>query len=98
MDPKKDPKRQIPKSAKPAKNNHLAEGEVTGHFHAATGKDVKVLVQDNRMFMSAPEGATITHQEHATVDVPASEKTENFEISRVTEYDPFLEESREVAD
>ena len=93
-----DQKRHIPKTAKPHKNNHLAEGEVTGHFHAAVGKDVEVRTLDNRMFLQAPEGARITHQEHGDIEIPASEKTEAFEIQRVKEYDPFLEETKEVAD
>jgi len=90
--------RSIPKAAKPHKNNHLAEGEMTGHFHAAVGKDVAVKVLDNRMFLEAPHGATVTHQEHADIEVPASEKTETYTVERVKEYDAFAEESREVSD
>ena len=33
---------QIPKGAKQRPNNHLAEGEATGHFHAAVADDARV--------------------------------------------------------
>ena len=79
-------------------NNHLAEGEVTGHFHAATGKDTQVFedVYDDASLHLETGGKTdVTHQEHATINLPAGTK---FRTGQVLEYDPAEEEAREVRD
>lgn len=69
----------------------LAEGEHTGHFHEAHGGGV-AFYDDG--VLEAPQGAEVTHQEHAPVTLPPG----NYVRSIVKEYDHFLEESRNVAD
>jgi hypothetical protein len=86
--------REIPKSAKRKANNHLAEGEATGHFHAATAPDVALYEHKGGLMLAAPTGTEVTHQEHNTVLVPPG----NYDRSIVQEYDHFTEEAREVVD
>jgi hypothetical protein len=69
----------------------LAHGEHTGHFHEAHGEGV-ALYDDG--VLEAPEGATVTHQEHGTVTVPPG----TYQRSIVQEFDHFAEEARNVAD
>ena len=78
------------------KNNHLAEGEMTGHFHAATG-DVEVfeeVFEDSSLQLNAPLGSEVTHQEHKTIELPAG----TYRTGQVLEYDPAEEEAKEVRD
>lgn len=74
----------------------LAEGEATGHYHEAAGIGVSLLSRpgDEDLAFAAPEGATVTHQEHHAVELPAG----NYVWSIVQEYDHFAEESRRVVD
>lgn len=76
-------------------DNHLAEGEVTGHYHEAVGAGVSVLEDGaGDLFLSAPNGAEVTHQEHGTVTVPAGD----YKVRIVREYNHFREEARAVVD
>lgn len=75
-------------------NNHLAEGEVTGHFHKASGEGIDVFEGLDCVFLSAPHGAVVRHQEHSKVDIPPG----NYKVRIVQEYDHFLEEARAVQD
>lgn len=87
----------LPKGAKRKRNNHLAEGEATGHFHAAIAPDVKLYEHDEYeggLMLAAPSGTEVTHQEHHTVLVPPG----NYDRSIVQEYDHFAEEARAVVD
>ena len=84
----------IPKGATRAPNNHLAEGEATGHYHAATASDAAVYEFDGGLMLAAPSGTEVTHQEHNTVLVPPGV----WDRSIVQEFDHFLEETREVVD
>ena len=72
----------------------LAEGEVTGHAHEVVGDGVEVYEKDGVLYLHAPNGGRIQHEEHAAFDIPAGDYT----IRIVREYDHFLEESRSVAD
>ncbi len=78
-------------------HNHLAEGEVTGHFHAAEGVGV-ALHQDctdpEILWLEAPEGATVTHQEHSPIVLPPGTYVRRI----VREYDHITEEARAVQD
>jgi hypothetical protein len=69
----------------------LAEGESTGHFHEVHGSGV-AFYDDG--VLEAPQGATVTHQEHAPVTIPPG----TYGRSIVQEYDHFKEEARNVAD
>lgn len=79
---------------KRVKGNVLAEGEVTGHYHAATAGDAEVWDSGDGVELSAPNGSEIEHQEHRTISVPPGE----YDRTIVREYDPFEEAAREVAD
>lgn len=87
-------KNLIPKSAKRKPNNHLAEGEATGHYHAATAPSVELFEYDGGLILAAPDGTEVTHQEHATILVPPGV----WDRSIVREYDHFEEEIRDVVD
>lgn len=86
--------KNIPKNAKRKSNNHLAEGEATGHYHAATAADVKIWEFEGGLILEAPSGTQVTHQEHAVVLVPPG----IWDRSIVREYDHFAEEARDVVD
>lgn len=81
------------KKSKEVSNNTnivLVEGEVTGHAHRAVGLDLLF----SKDVLSAPNGTTITHEEHKTIEVPPGE----FVVDRVREQDHFMEEARRVRD
>lgn len=93
----------LPKGTKRKTNNHLAEGEATGHFHAATAIDAEVYEHAGGIILSAPSGTPVEHQEHATVTVPGDRIHEDqipgqWDRSIVQEFDHFAEEAREVVD
>jgi len=78
-------------------NNHLAEGEATGHFHKAVGNEVEVFEEaygDNSLHLNIPNGGTVIHQEHGIVEIPAG----THRTGKVLEYDPAEEEVKEVQD
>lgn len=87
--PNRDPSKKLA-------HNHLAEGEVTGHFHAAVGEGVELYDGDTAgsMLMDAPHGAAVTHQEHNAFSVPAG----SFVRRIVQEMDHEAEAVRNVAD
>ena len=73
----------------------VAEGEVTGHMHRILAEDAVVSVdKDGNIFVDAPNGTVLTHDEHNAIDIPAGK----FKIGIVREYDPLAEEIRSVAD
>lgn len=76
------------------KDNILAEGETTGHFHQAVGDGVCVMEKNNTRTLLAPNGAEILHQEHNRITLPPGE----YERLIVQEYDPFEEHIRNVVD
>lgn len=84
----------IPAHSKKRKNNHLVEGEATGHFHAATGNGVSVLEAEEDVYLNAPNGCQVEHQEHKTIVLPAGA----YKAERVQEYDHYTEEARKVRD
>ena len=88
------PVKAIPKDAQPKADKHLAEGELTGHFHAPTARTAQVYEVKGKRFMSAPRGTSIEHQEHKPIEVPAGE----YEVRIVREYSHFDEEAHEVRD
>lgn len=88
------PVEEIPRDAKPESENVLARGEATGHAHVALGPNVRVLRRRNDLFLSAPEGALIKHEEHKPFNVPQG----LYMIRIVREYDHFEEAPRPVLD
>jgi len=73
--------------------NHLAEGESTGHFHAAEGA-VVYLDGETKVFDASKKSVKITHQEHKPIVMPAKK----MRSGQVREYDYFAEEARTVVD
>src|SRR5262245_40366637 len=84
----------IPSGAKKQFGRVLREGEATGHAHVAVADDVKLFIIDDTLFMSAPSGTTVVHEEHGPIQVPPGD----YRIDAVREYDHFAEEAREVID
>jgi len=87
--------KMIPKDAIRQPNNHLAEGEGTGHFHDATAEDAAIYdLGGEDAVLDAPSGTNVTHQEHDTIKVMPGV----YDRSRVQEYDHAEEEARSIAD
>ena len=84
----------LKEDCKVLKHTRLAEGEATGHYHEAVGEDVELIVVGDTWYLSAPNGAEVTHQEHDTITVPPG----TYERRIVQEYDHFTEEARDVVD
>jgi hypothetical protein len=82
--------------AKPVKRDAkrivLAYGEVTGHAHAIATPGVKLMEVGSERYLTADKPFAITHEEHATVHVPAG----TFRVIRQREYSP--ESIRQIAD
>lgn len=75
----------------------LAYGEVTGHKHLLTAgksEDLKVIRSDGVTFLSLAVPMPLSHEEHATVEVPSGIWKMTFE----REYDPYLSNIRQVID
>ena len=70
----------------------LARGEVTGHAHVAAG--VGLAFDQSTSVLTVPRSATITHEEHGTVRLPAG----RYKVGHVREEDPFSTELRPVRD
>lgn len=89
--------RSIPKTAERKEQNDrivLAYGEVTGHAHAIHDLEaVDVFVTaDGRTYLKAKDEATVRHEEHGGIALPAG----NYEVTIQREYSP--EEIRNVMD
>lgn len=89
---------EIPKKAKKVssgKLNKLALGEVTGHSHKLeTITVVDVFELDGVKYFNAPNGASLSHEEHNTLTLDPK----TYQVLTEREYDYFLEEQREVLD
>jgi hypothetical protein len=85
---------KIPAHAMATGTRVLAEGEATGHKHLAEAEDVKLYLHEGSLYMSAPQGTTVVHEEHGPLIIPPGE----YQIGIVREYDHFAEEARYVAD
>jgi hypothetical protein len=84
----------MPEAAKPIGVRVLAEGEATGHKHLAEAGDVTLFVHDGALYMRAPSGTRVVHEEHRALDVPPGD----YLVGKVREYDHFAEASRPVFD
>lgn len=74
-------------------DKNLAEGEVTGHAHRCVG-DVEVYNIDGGRELDAPDGCTVTHEEHNTIELPPG----RYDTIIAVERDHAAEEAREVRD
>lgn len=84
----------IPAGAKATSTRVLAEGEATGHKHLAEAEDVRLFLHEGTLYMNAPTGTTVVHEEHGPLVIPAGQ----YQIGIVREYDHFAEEARYVMD
>ena len=88
------PVARIPAGASGTGSRVLAEGEATGHKHLAQADDVRLFLHDGALYMSAPTGTTVVHEEHHPLEIPPGA----YLIGTVREYDHFAEEARVVVD
>lgn len=73
----------------------LAEGETTGHAHRVEAVDTADYWKaGDQTFLTLAEPATIEHEEHGHIELPAG----NYEIRIVKEVDPFTDEIKAVQD
>ena len=85
----------IPKSAKQKDGRAIvAYGEVTGHCHEVIGDGIEVFEENGTLYVSAPKGGTIQHEEHKPITLPPGD----YQIGIVREFDHFAEEARRVRD
>ena len=84
----------VPQAASPVAGRVLAEGEATGHKHAAVAEDVRLFILDGTLYMHAPTGTRVVHEEHHEQEIPPG----TYVIDKVREYDHFAEEARPVLD
>ena len=88
------PAEGIPASAVRVSTRVLREGEATGHAHVATADDVQLFLHEGTLYMRAPTGTEVVHEEHKAFSVPPG----TYRIGAVREYDHFAEEARSVVD
>ena len=88
------PVRAIPAAARRRGTGVLAEGEATGHQHFAHGENVTTWVDAGKLYLEAPNGAEVTHEEHLPIGIPPGV----YSIEIVREFDHFAEEVRTVRD
>lgn len=84
----------IPSEGKEQDHNILARGEATGHSHRVHGPRVALFVHAHILYIDAPEGAEVRHEEHRAMIIPAGK----YKVGIVREYDHFLEETRKLVD
>ena len=84
----------IPTGATDTNSRVLAEGEATGHKHLAEAEDVTLYLHERVLYMHAPTGTTVVHEEHGPLIIPPGE----YQIGIVREFDHFAEEARPVWD
>jgi len=86
--------KSIPGKAKPLPHATLAHGEVTGHSHRiADPADVELFEVDGTLYLRVKStAAALTHQEHATINIPKGE----YKVWRQREY--FPQEIRIIRD
>ena len=71
----------------------IAEGEATGHAHVIDG-DIELYEKDGILFIKTVHEVEVRHEEHLPVNLPPG----LWKVGTVKEYDPFLEEARQVRD
>jgi hypothetical protein len=72
----------------------LAHGEHTGHHHAVEDSEAELVADGDRILLMLEREATLTHQEHGPVTVPAG----CWEVGRVQEFDYLTQMARDVRD
>lgn len=75
---------RVPTDAKRIPDGIIARGQATTHTHRLVGEGAELLADGPNMFIRAERPATIAHEEHGAVDLPAG----NYQITRQREYEP----------
>ena len=83
----------IPKDAKKVIKRAIALGEVTGHSHKII-EDCEMYERDGVLYIKSTNAMNVKHEEHGDIILPAGK----YKVDIVKEYDPFLEEVRQVRD
>lgn len=83
-----------PKKATVLKGGVLVQDSHSGNPHSIEGGEYRILKTPDKLFLDVKKEVKAVHPEHKAVSIPEG----CYEISRVMEYDHFLEESREVID
>jgi len=81
---------------KKRKNNHLAEGEATGHYHKV-GPNAEVFEDafgDDSLKVITEEATEVEHQEHGTIQLPPGK----YRSDQVLVYDSASEAVRRAVD
>ncbi len=73
----------IPEKAKERNTNIILDGEVTGHAHRLIGG--AVMDVGDQAYLSVPKTATVVHEEHNTITLPAGD----YVVVRQREYRPY---------
>jgi hypothetical protein len=84
----------LPKKAKKKDSNVILEGEATGHAHRIQNGLIFEIGWPTEMYIKAQKGATITHDEHETIDIEPG----IYQVVRQREYDPSLRDGRWIED
>jgi hypothetical protein len=86
--PKETPEKEI-------KDGIVAKGEATGHAHRVLlAPPIKLFLIKTALYLVALDGCVVVHDTHGAITLPPG----TYQVSKVREYDHFLEETREVAD
>lgn len=91
-------KENFNRNAEAIKNGVIAEGEATGHHHrVAVLEDAEVfnLWNGNKIVKVGPNGVSIAHEEHKTVNLAPNT---TYAVHRAREFDYLAEATRYVAD
>jgi hypothetical protein len=88
------PVNQIPEGAVLLNHNIVKHGEATGHAHRVSGESVQCYMHTNMIYVDAPNGGQIDHEEHGLKDLAPN----LYIVGGTNEYDHFAEEAREVVD
>ena len=83
---------KLPKGAVARKNNHILEGETSGHIHRLESQVPSVYDSGSEVFVSVVDSTPLVHEEHNTITVEPGV----YKIVRQREYSPA--ENRRVLD
>lgn len=86
--------KNLKKVERTARGYVLAEGEVTGHYHAIADEIELFEDENGNLFIKNNKEATLNHDEHKPDTIPPG----IWEVGKVNEYDHFEEAARKVAD
>ena len=84
---------KIPHRATATHHRLLAAGEA-GRKHIAEAEDVGLFLHEGTLFMRAPTGTTVVHQDRQTLQIPPGD----YVIGQVRKYDHFAVDADDLRD